>query len=37
MIMRCQRNLEFVRMNGERKSIQQWQNRMQITKRMQPF
>jgi aminoglycoside phosphotransferase (APT) family kinase protein len=37
MIMQCQRYLEFARMLGERKNIQQWQNRLQITKRMQPF
>jgi len=37
MMMQCNRNLEFARMIGERKVIQQWQNRSQITKRMQPY
>lgn len=37
MTAQCFRNLEFARMVGERKLIQQWQMRTQITKRMQPF
>ncbi len=37
MILQCNRNLEYARMIGERKTMQQWQHRAQITKRMQPF
>ena len=37
MLMQCARQLEFARMVGKRKSIQQWQSLMQLTRKFQSF